>query len=133
MGEQSKVFIAGHNVMVGSSLVSKLRSGRFQNLLTADRSELNLKDEVAVRNCLNLHKPDYVILAAARMGECKRTLTRAVFASLVDGYSSDHMKQYLVGSRSDCLPSSIRRHPRYLDNHLVETPWNRAIQSLRRL
>lgn len=64
----SKIFVAGHNGMVGSALVRKLRSSGYTNLLTADRCDLDLLDQRAVFSYLQLHRPDYVVIAAAKVG-----------------------------------------------------------------
>jgi GDP-L-fucose synthase len=65
--ENKKVFVAGHRGMVGSALVRRLERERC-NVITADRSELDLKDQAAVRSWFAAHRPDAVFLAAAKVG-----------------------------------------------------------------
>lgn len=64
----SKIFVAGHRGMVGSAIVRKLRSLGYNNLLLRSKDELNLLDQEAVFNFLKLEKPDYIFMAAARVG-----------------------------------------------------------------
>ncbi len=64
----SKIYVAGHNGLVGSALCRKLRALGYRNLLCASRSELDLCDQSATRDFFEKHKPEYVFLAAARVG-----------------------------------------------------------------
>jgi GDP-L-fucose synthase len=63
-----KVFVAGHNGMVGSAIVRRLQSLGYQNILTATRAEVDLMNTGAVADFFNTHRPDQVYLAAARVG-----------------------------------------------------------------
>ncbi len=65
---QSKIFITGHRGMVGSALVRRLQAGGYTNLLTRSRTELDLLDQRAVQAFLAEEKPDYIFIAAARVG-----------------------------------------------------------------
>ena len=64
----SKIYIAGHRGMVGSALVRRLQAGGYANLLTRGRRELDLLDQAAVFAFLAAEKPDYIFLAAAKVG-----------------------------------------------------------------
>ena len=64
----SKIFVAGHRGMVGSALVRRLRQGGYRNILTRARSELDLFDQYAVRDFISRERPDYIFIAAARVG-----------------------------------------------------------------
>jgi GDP-L-fucose synthase len=68
MEKADKIYVAGHNGMVGSAIVRLLKQEGFKNIITADRTELNLTNQIAVRSFLAERKPDYVILAAAKVG-----------------------------------------------------------------
>jgi GDP-L-fucose synthase len=76
MNRQAKIFIAGHRGMVGSALMRCLSGYRYTNLLTRTRAELDLLDQTAVDRFLIREKPDYVFIAAARVGgiEANNTL-----------------------------------------------------------
>jgi GDP-L-fucose synthase len=65
---QSKIYVAGHRGMVGSALVRKLEAEGFQNMLIRTSAELDLRNQQEVTNFFAAEKPDYVFLAAARVG-----------------------------------------------------------------
>ena len=69
--ESDKIFIAGHRGMVGSALARRLEASGFIDLLTRDRSRLDLRNESAVAEFFAEEKPDVVILAAAKVGGIK--------------------------------------------------------------
>ena len=68
MDKNDKIYVAGHNGMVGSAIVRRLREHRFDNLVLRSHSELDLIDCAAVDDFFKTQKPDIVILAAARVG-----------------------------------------------------------------
>ena len=68
MDKNAKIYIAGHRGMVGSAIVRRLQSGGYTNLLTRTRQQLDLLDQQSVRDFLKVEKPDYIFLAAAKVG-----------------------------------------------------------------
>ncbi|GAB3924325.1 GDP-L-fucose synthase [Larkinella terrae] len=68
MEKDAKIYVAGHRGMVGSAIVRKLQSEGFDNLLVRTSSELDLRNQAAVEDFFAAEKPDYVILAAAKVG-----------------------------------------------------------------
>ena len=68
MDKNSKIYIAGHNGMVGSSLLRKLRKEGFNNILTITSNDLDLRNQQAVLDFFDKEKPSYVLLAAAKVG-----------------------------------------------------------------
>lgn len=68
MKSSDKIYIAGHSGLVGSSLVRKLKSKNFNNLLTISHSELDLTNQSKVSDFFKKERPDYVIIAAAKVG-----------------------------------------------------------------
>ena len=68
MEKSAKIYIAGHRGMVGSAIHRKLTSQGFTNLITRTSSELDLRNQQAVADFFALEKPDYVFLAAAKVG-----------------------------------------------------------------
>jgi nucleoside-diphosphate-sugar epimerase len=66
--QKGKIYVAGHRGMVGSALVRRLQQSGCENLLLKSRSEVNLENQQDVHNFLRSEKPDYVFLAAARVG-----------------------------------------------------------------
>ena len=71
MDKSDKIFVAGHHGMVGSALMRRLGQEGFKNLLTRDRSELDLANESAVAKFFAKEKPDIVVVAAAKVGGIK--------------------------------------------------------------
>lgn len=68
MDKSKKVYIAGHRGMVGSALMRKMKSEGFNNFVTSTSKELDLRNQSAVNEFFAREKPDYVILAAAKVG-----------------------------------------------------------------
>ncbi len=68
MDQNSKIYIAGHRGLVGSALMRNLRGRGYDNLLTRAHAELDLTDQASVEAFFAREKPDYVLLAAARVG-----------------------------------------------------------------
>lgn len=76
MEKGSRIYVAGHRGLVGSALVRLLRSRGYGNLLLRSRSELDLCDPLAVRGLFRQERPEYVFLAAARVGGILANATR---------------------------------------------------------
>ncbi len=68
MEKLSKIYVAGHRGLVGSAIVRALEANGFTNLITRTRQELNLLDATAVTEFFQAEKPEYVFLAAAKVG-----------------------------------------------------------------
>jgi nucleoside-diphosphate-sugar epimerase len=68
MDQRSKIYVAGHRGLVGSAIVRQLQQRGFDNLVTRTHAELDLLNQAAVADFFAAEKPDYVILAAARVG-----------------------------------------------------------------
>ncbi len=68
MDKSTKIYIAGHRGMVGSGIERKLRAEGYTNIVTRTSSELDLKNQQAVNDFFELEKPEYIILAAAKVG-----------------------------------------------------------------
>ena len=68
MDKNSKIYVAGHKGLVGSAIVRNLKSKGYENIITRTHSELDLMDQRAVCECFEKEKPEYVVLAAAKVG-----------------------------------------------------------------
>jgi GDP-L-fucose synthase len=68
MNNKARIFVAGHRGMVGSALCRRLQAGGFTEVLTRTRAELDLLDPRAVAEFLAVEKPEYIFIAAAKVG-----------------------------------------------------------------
>ena len=68
MNLNSKIYVAGHTGLVGSSILKKLKSLGYKNLITASFSDVDLRRQKDVEEFFEKHKPEYVFLAAAKVG-----------------------------------------------------------------
>ena len=68
MNKEDKIYIAGHRGMVGSALVRLLEQQGYSNIITRTSKELDLRNQAQVASFFAAEKPDYVFLAAAKVG-----------------------------------------------------------------
>ena len=71
MNKKLKIFVAGHNGLVGSAIIRKLRERNFKNILVASKKDLDLRDQKKVDRFFRKHKPKSLIIAAAKVGGIK--------------------------------------------------------------
>lgn len=112
-----KVWVAGHRGMVGSAIVRRLASAGCE-ILTVDRSELDLKDQAAVRAWVGQQKPDAVFVAAAKVG--------GILAN--DTYPADILYDNLIieasfraGVEKLCFLGSSCIYPKFAPQPIVES------------
>lgn len=98
MDFRSKIYVAGHTGLVGSALVRQLRAGGYANLLLRGRRELDLTDQHAVSNFFEKERPEYVFLAAAKVGGILANAT----------YPADFIAQNLM-IETNVIKESYRR------------------------
>ena len=85
MEKNAKIYVAGHNGLVGSAIIRTLKDHGYTNLIFRSSKELDLCRQADVEDFFETHKPDYVFLAAARVGGIHANNTyRASF----------HLRQY---------------------------------------
>ena len=75
MDKNAKIYVAGHRGMVGSAIVRALRAQGYENIITRTHSELDLTDQQAVNDFFAAEKPEYVVLAAAKVGGIEANAT----------------------------------------------------------
>ena len=97
MKKDSKIYIAGHNGMVGSAILRKLKSENFSNILTKSKNELDLINQESVEKFMKIEKPEYVILAAAKVG--------GIYAN--NAYSGDFIYENLM-IQNNLILSSLK-------------------------
>jgi len=68
LSKSSKIFLAGHNGMVGSSILNFFKKKKYKNIITIERNKLDFINQIQTEKFLKKIKPDYVIIAAAKVG-----------------------------------------------------------------
>ena len=119
MEPADKIYVAGHRGMVGSALVRNLTSRGFTNLVTRTSSQLDLREQSAVNDFFVTEKPQYVFLAAARVGGISANNTyRGEFiydnlmieANVIHAaYTNDVKKLFFLGS--SCIYPKLAPQP----------------------
>jgi GDP-L-fucose synthase len=74
MKKNSRIYIAGHEGLIGSALIRKYKRDGFTNIITRTRKTLDLQNQKAVINFFKKEKPEYIILAAAKVGGIKANI-----------------------------------------------------------
>ena len=126
MEKNSKIYVAGHRGMVGSAIVRKLKSEGFDHVITRTSSEMDLRNQQAVNDFFESEKPDYVFLAAAKVGGIHaNNVYRAQFlyenlmieANIIHGsYVNDVRKLLFLGS--SCIYPKLAPQP-IKEDHLL--------------
>ena len=108
MNKQDKIYVAGHNGLVGSAIVRKLLRDGFKNIITKSHSELDLTNQAAVQDFFEKEKPDYVFMAAAKVGGIQANRealdqfmyinTMIEFNTIMSAYTTEVKKFCLLGS-----------------------------------
>ena len=68
INKKSRIFLAGHNGLVGRAIFKKLVEEGYKNIIIADRKKLDLTIQSKVKNFIKKTKPDFIFLAAAKVG-----------------------------------------------------------------
>ena len=66
--KKSKIFVAGHNGLVGSAIVRKLKEKGYKKIITIKKSKLDLTNQLKVLNFLKKSKPKFIFIAAEKVG-----------------------------------------------------------------
>lgn len=119
MNKSDKIYIAGHRGMVGSAISRKLKEEGFENIIARSSEELDLRNQQAVNNFFREEKPDYVFLAAAKVGGIVANNTyRAEFiydnlmieANIIHAAWNQSTKK-LMFLGSSCIYPKLAPHP----------------------
>ena len=103
MNTDARIFVAGHRGLVGSALVRRLEADGFRNLVVRSSAELDLRQQDAVDSFFAAEKPDYVFLAAARVG--------GILAN--DSYPADFLRDNLL-----------------IQTNVIDSAWRHATRKL---
>ena len=122
LGKKDKILIAGARGMVGSALVECFRSEGCQELLTPSHAELDYTDQQAVRNYLAIHKPDVVVISAAKVGGIWANMTypaEFIYTNLMIGTNLIH-ESHRVGIQRLLYLGSTCIYPREAPQPICE-------------
>jgi GDP-L-fucose synthase len=122
MEKSSRIFVAGHRGLVGSALVRKLRASGFNNLILRTKEELDLRSQTDVYNFFKKNKPEFVFLAAAKVGGILANSTYAadfIYENLVIQTNVIHAS-YLSGVKKLLFLGSSCIYPRFAPQPIKE-------------
>jgi GDP-L-fucose synthase len=136
MNLDSRIYVAGHNGMVGSSIVRRLKELGYTNIITASKKELNLLNQLSVQSFFSNELPEYVFLCAAKVGGIKANnemkgdfiYENLMIQSNIIKYSKDFNVKKLLFLGSSCIYPKMSPQPikeEYLLTGLLE-PTNDA-------
>ena len=114
INKKSKIYIAGHNGMVGFAIVRLLRKCGFDNLILRSSKELDLRNSLAVKKFFEAETPDVVILAAARVGGIQANIEHPaefLYENLAIQNNVIH-QSYLSGVKKICFLGSSCIYPK---------------------
>jgi GDP-L-fucose synthase len=120
---QDRIFVAGHNGMVGSAFMRGLERRGYPRVITADRARLDLRDAAAVRAFLEAERPDVVIGAAARVGGIYANSTfpaEFIYDNLASALHLTH-ESYRAGVRRLVFLGSSCIYPRLAPQPIPES------------
>ena len=127
MPKAARIFVAGHNGMVGSGIVRKLRAEGYNNLILRTSTELDLRNQAAVNAFFEVEKPEFVFLAAAKVGGIMaNNIYRADFlydnlmieANIIHA-SFEHQVKKLLFLGSSCIYPKMAPQPMNEDDLLT--------------
>ena len=119
MKKDSKIYVAGHNGMVGSAIVRRLKELGYTNIITADRNRLNLLNQMHVQSFFSNDLPEYVFLCAAKVGGIKANnemkgdfiYENLMIQSNIIKYSKDFNVKKLLFLGSSCIYPKMSPQP----------------------
>ncbi|MFT6274080.1 MAG: GDP-L-fucose synthase [Halioglobus sp.] len=123
LDKSAKYFVAGHRGMVGSAIVRSLRAQGCHQIITRGHDELDLLSQLSVREFMQAQKPDYVILAAARVGGIHANNTypaEFIYQNLMIEANVIH-EAYSGGVHSLLFLGSSCIYPRLADQPMLES------------
>jgi GDP-L-fucose synthase len=118
MDKRSKIYVAGHMGLVGSAIVRQLEARGFNNLITRTHQELDLTNQTAVTSFFKQENPDYVILAAAKVGGIHANNTypadfiyqnMMIEANVIDSAYKNKVKRLLFLGSTCIYPKAVEQ------------------------
>ena len=118
VNKNSKIFIAGHNGMLGSSILRILREKKYKKIITINRNKLDLRDQNSVKNFFKIKKPDVVIIAAAKVGGIKANMNYPasfindnlqIQTNLISSSYENKVKKLILFGSSCIYPKDLKK------------------------
>lgn len=130
MDVDDKIYIAGHNGLVGSAIVRQLKARKFNNLCIRDHQDLDLTNQNQVREFFQTEKPHYVILAAAKVGGIHANniypadfiYQNLMIQNNIINSSYEHQVKRLLFLGSTCIYPKLAEQPMKEDALLTNVP-----------
>jgi GDP-L-fucose synthase len=129
MDKDSRIFVAGHGGLAGGAICRRLRQGGYHNLILRTRKQVDLRDAAAVRSFFEAERPEYVFLAAAKVGGILANSSRpaefiydslAIQTNVIDAaYRAGVAKLQFLGS--SCIYPKLAPQP-LKEEHLLTGP-----------
>ena len=122
LNKKSRIFIAGHNGMVGSSIMRHFKKEGYKNLFSKSRKSLNLIDQKKTYSYLKKIKPDFVIIAAAKVGGIfinKEEKAKFIYENIMIQTNIIH-SSFLVGVKKLIFLGSSCIYPKYAKQPIKE-------------
>jgi GDP-L-fucose synthase len=122
MDSESRIYVAGHRGMVGAAIARRLADGGYRNVVTRTHTELPLDDAMAVSRFFAVEKPEYVVLAAAKVGGIVANITQGadfirenlqIQTNVIDA-------AYRNGARKLLFLGSSCMYPKHAEQPIVE-------------
>ena len=138
----SKVFIAGHNGMLGSSILRELKKKGYKKIITIDKNKLDLRDQNVVRKFIKNKKPEAVIVAAAKVGGIKSNIeypanfisdNLQIQTNLITSSHTNNVKKLILFGSSCIYPKNLKKpikESQILSGVLEETNESYAIAKI---
>ena len=118
INNHSKIFVAGHNGMLGSSVLRILKQKGYKNLITINKKKLDLRDQKSVKNFFKKKKPHAVIIAAAKVGGIKANMNYPasfiydnlqIQTNLISSSFENKVKKLIIFGSSCIYPKNLKR------------------------
>ena len=122
LNKKSKIFVAGHNGMVGSSVMRHFKREGYKNLFFKSRKSLNLIDQKKTYSYLKKIKPDFVIIAAAKVGGIfinKEEKAKFIYENIMIQTNLIH-SSFLIGVKKLIFLGSSCIYPKYSKQPIKE-------------
>ncbi len=114
----SKIFVAGHNGMLGSSILRVLKKKGYKKIITIEKNKLDLRNQLSVKNFFNQKKPDGVIIAAAKVGGIKANVkypanfisdNLQIQTNLISSSYNNNVKKLILFGSSCIYPKDLKK------------------------